>query len=321
MTIVNAFISGNSNELGKTKPQHIVTAISDVFVFEKIVYKIYKNDSAFFNENFNDLSKKDKRFLFTRKDFEWNNLLSPEVYIALRGVVLKGEDIEFVEPTDEADELVIVMNKVDMSNQLVKRLVDNTISLDDCYEIGRQFGEREKQLPKLQSEKTAYSDFLTRYEDLRPWILSVTDISKEDAEKYLNFIKDFIDEHKSELDSMDLMGVCVDVHADNAVLTGKEFLPIDTYAPKEAWLHGYKFINIYRIATDVYAFLGKSAFEKVLEGYEKSSGRTLPRSYDKFLVTYCELITWPYQYMLAEKEPWRLSVAEKYGAFIKSLFK
>lgn len=320
MTIVNAFISGSSNELGRNKPQHIVTAISNVFVFENTVYKIYKNDSAFFNENFNDLSKKDTRFIFTRKDFEWNNRLSPEVYTDLRGVVLNGEDIEFVEPTDEADELVIVMNKVDMSNQLVKRLVDGTISLDDCYEIGRQFGEREKQLPKLQSEKTAYGDFLTRYEDLRPWILSVKDILKEDAEKYLNYIKNFIDEHKSELDSIDLMGVCVDVHADNAVLTGKEFLPIDTYAPKEAWLHGYKFINIYRIATDIYAFLGKPAFEKVFEGYKKSSGRILPRSYDKFLVIYCELITWPYQFMLAEKEPWRADVARTYGNFIEKIF-
>jgi hypothetical protein len=104
------------------------------------------------------------------------------------------------------------------------------------------------------------------------------------------------------------------------VLTGKTFLPIDTYAPKEAWLHGYKFINIYRVATDIYAFLGKQYFEKVLKGYEKATHQTLPRNYDKFLIVYCELITWPYQYMLSEKEPWRLEVAKKYGTFLEKIF-
>jgi hypothetical protein len=245
--------------------------------------------------------------------------LSPEVYTKLRGIVLKGDGVVFVDPTDDADELVIEMNKIDMANQLIKRLVDNSISPEDCFEIGKQFGERISHLPKLKPDKTAYEDFLTRYQDLKPWIGSIKSIPQDEAEKYLHYVKDFIESHKDELNSKDLMGVCVDVHADNAVLTGKAFLPIDTYAPKEAWLHGYKFINIYRIATDIYAFLGIECFEKVLEGYERSTKQVLPRKYDKFLLIYCMLITWPYQYMLSEKEPWRLDVAKKYGNFIRDI--
>ncbi|MBU6232481.1 hypothetical protein KGP36_07650 [Patescibacteria group bacterium] len=320
MDIVSEFTQGKIPGSKGAKPQHIVTAISNVFVFNDKVYKIYKNDSDFFNKNFNDLSKKENRFAFTRKDFEWNNRLSPEIYTRLRGVTAKNDAVEFIEPTDDADELVIEMNKIDMSNQLIKRLVDGTVSLDDCREIGKQFAERAAHLPKLKPTQTAYRDFLARYEDLVPWIGSVKAIPKESAEKYLSFIKDFIQAHKNELDSMDLMGVCMDVHADNAVLVGKEFMPIDTYAPKEAWLHGYKFINIYRIATDIYAFLGKEAFEKVLTGYEKAANVSLPREYDKFLVIYCELITWPYQYMLTEKEPWRLDVARRYQGFIENVY-
>jgi len=321
MNIIEAFNQGKSTGFNKAKPQHIVTAISNVFVFDNKVYKVYRNDSEFFNKSFNDLSKKENRFLFTRKDFEWNNRLSPEVYTKLRGVVLKNDAIVFTEPTDDSDELVIEMNKIDMSNQLIKRLVDKRVSLDDCYEIGKQFGERESHLPKLVANRTAYEDFITRQQDLIPWIGNVKNISKGEAEKYLKFVKDFIESHKNELNSKDLMGVCVDVHADNAVLIGRTFLPIDTYAPKEAWLHGYKFINIYRIATDIYAFLGKKYLEKVLQGYVKATHQTLPRKFDKFLFIYCMMVTWPYQYMLFEKEPWRLDVAKKYQTFITSILK
>ena len=203
MNIIEVFNQGKSAELNKAKPQHIVTAISNVFVFDTKVYKIYKNDSDFFNKNFNDLSNKNNRFLFTRKDFEWNNKLSPEVYTKLRGVVLKNDAVVFTEPTDDSDELVIEMNKIDMSNQLIKRLVDKRVSLDDCFEIGKQFGERESHLPKLTANRTAYEDFLTRYQDLIPWVGNVKDIPKDEAEKYLNYVKDFIENHKDELNSKD----------------------------------------------------------------------------------------------------------------------
>jgi aminoglycoside phosphotransferase family enzyme len=318
--IVELLKNGIAPDFDGALPKHIITAISNVFIFKDKAYKIYKRDNDFFNKSFNDLSKKENRFIFTRKDFEWNNRLSPEVYTKLRGVVLKDGAIVFTESTEDSDELIIEMNKIDMSNQLMKRLIENRISLDDCLEIGRQFGERISHLPKLKATRTTYEDFLTRYQDLISWVGSVKNIPLDKAEKYLNFIKDFIESHKDELNSKDLMGVCVDVHADNAVLTGKSFSLIDTYAPKEAWLHGYKFINIYRLATDIYAFLGKEYFEKVLQGYEETTHQKLPRKYDKFLVIYCELVTWPYQYMLSEKEPERLYVARKYQSFIEKIF-
>lgn len=321
MNIVETFLNSKIEGLENEKPKHIVTTISDVFVFDSKVYKIYKSDNEFFNKNFNDLSNKKKRFLFTHKDYEWNNRLSPEIYINLKGVNLKGDQVEFVDPGDISQELVIEMNRVDMSNQLLKRLVEDRISLTDCYQIGKQFGERVPHLPKLEPINTAYEDFLSRYEDIRPWMGSVEKyIPKEEAQKYLSYIKDFIESHKGELDSKDLMGTCMDIHADNAVFVGGVFLPIDTYAPKEAWLHGYKFINIYRLATDVYAFLGKKHFEEVLRGYQDSTGEILPRQYDKFLIIYSEMISWPYHYMLFEKESWRLEVAKKIKILLEDLF-
>lgn len=319
MNIIEAFLKGNSPELANKEPKHIVTVVSNVFVFDKKAFKIYKNDSEFFNNNFNDLSNKENRFLFTRRDFEWNNRLTPEVYTWLRGVVMDQGSIKFTEPNENATELVIEMNKVDMSNQLIKLLTSNRISLDDCYEIGKQLGKRSLNLPKLIQHQTAYENFISRSQDIGPWIGSIKAIPSAKAEKYMKYVRDFIENHKEEFNSKDLMGTCMDIHSDNAVYTNKTFLPIDTYAPKEAWLHGYKFLNIYRIATDVYGFLGKDGFEKVLEGYEFSTKIKLPRAYDKFLITYCELINWPYQYMLAEKEPWRLEVGQKYEKVLEDL--
>ena len=321
MNIIQAFLNGNSLELMGDKPKHIVTVVSDVFVFETKVYKIYKSDSDFFNKNFNDLSDKENRFHFTRRDFEMNNCLTPEVYTKLLGVVLEKDKLKFVEASDESDELVIEMNKVDMSNQLIKLLVDNKITLNDCFEIGKQLGERIKYLPKLKPERTVYEDFMSRYVDVGPWVHGAKDIPNDKVEKYLKFVKDFISSHKDELNSKDLMGTCIDIHSDNAVLENNIFLPIDMYAPKEAWLHGYKFLNVYRIAADIYGFLGKKGFDRVLEGYESSTHDKMPRNYDKFLITYCELINWPYQYMLAEKEPWRLDVAKKYEGVLEEVFR
>lgn len=321
MNIIEIFKSGSATEFGGKTPKHIVTVVSNVFVFDKKAYKIYKDDSKFFNKNFHDLSDKIERFKFTRNDFDWNNRLSPEVYVELKGVVKSKDTISFTEPDDNADELVIVMNTIDTSNQLINRLVDNRITLSDCLEIGKQLAIRISNLPKLKAPSTAYEDFLERISDIKPWIGGASKyIPKDLALKYENYVIDFIKSHKDEFNSEKIMGTCIDIHADNAVYFDNKFLPIDIYAPKENWLHGYKFINLYRIATDILGFLGKDGFNNVIEGYERASGEKIPRQYDKFLIIYCELINWPYQYMLSEKEPWRQEVAMKYGKAIEDTY-
>lgn len=316
MNIADAFQKALNTPLKK----HIETVVSNVLLFESKAYKIYKSNSDFFNKNFNDLSDKGNRFQFTRNDFDWNNRLTPEVYTKLVGIVFESDTVRFTEPNDAADELVIEMNVVDMSNQLINLLVGGKIAPNDCFKIGQQLGERLKELPVLTHEHTVFEDFTSRLLDVGPWVGSRKEISKEKLDKYLGFLKEYVTLHKEEFNTKDLMGMCVDIHSDNAVYTDGVFLPVDTYAPKEAWLHGYKFINIYRIATDIYGFLGKHAFEEVLKGYEDTSGEKIPRQHDKFLITYCELINWPYQYMLSEKEPWRLEVAKKYEAVLAEIF-
>lgn len=318
MNATNAFLSGQILNTAE-ESKHVVTAISNIFVFKDKAYKIYRADSQFFNENFNDLSNKENRFDFTRKDFEWNHRLSPEIYIDLKGVFSDGEKLYLDDPSGSAEELVIVMNSIDMSNQVIRKLIDGKMGLNDCYQVGKQFGERILTFPKPDVGVTAYEDFLSRYTDMIAWVKSVKEVDQDEASIYLDFVKDFIENKKEELNSKELMSLCFDVHADNAIYTDGKFLPIDTYAPKAAWLYGFKNINIYRVATDFYMFMGKEAFDEVIRGYEEATNQKLPRDWDKFMIFYCELIMWPYQYMLSEKEPWRIEIAKKHQAFLRDI--
>jgi aminoglycoside phosphotransferase family enzyme len=319
--IIEKFKNGNFAGAETSAPQHITTTISHVFVDKTKVWKVYKGDNFFFNENFNDLSKKESRFSFTRKDFIWNHRLSPEVYLELKGITLRDDKLIFGDANDSADDLVIVMNKIDMNNGLFNLLNENKLSLSDCFQIGKQLGERSKGLPQEEPVRDLYEDFVQRSNDLVSWLAGVEKyISKDEAQTYLNTFSQFVELNKIKFEkSTGLIGPCLDIHADNVVFTNGNLLPIDTYAPKEAWLYGYKFLNIYRVATDIYAFLGEEYFEQTLKGYEESTGDKLPREFDRSLVLYCELITCPYQYMLSEKDPSRLKVAEKYHIFLKRL--
>lgn len=306
-------ISGENNI-----PQHIATAISDVFIFDNNVYKIYKNDNVFFNEHFRDLSNKHIRFEFTRKDFDWNHTLSPEIYRELKGIVIKNDEVFFVDAYDDSEELVLVMNKINPKDLLLKRLLEQNISVEDCYQIGFQFGEREQKIQKNFQDINLYDDFIARYNDMIPWVLS--QIPEGKSRKYLDFFKNFIEGHRDEFRmSRNLVKICLDIHADNALYANGKLLPMDTYAPKEDWLHGYRFINIYRLAGDIYVFMGETFFEAVLKGYTDSTMQILPRNFDTFMLIYSELIVWPYQYMLAQTELWRLQVAEKHEAFLHKL--
>lgn len=317
--IIEVFKSGRIRG-GVIRPKHIITAISNVFVFEDKAYKIYKGDNEFFNKNFNDLSLKDNRFNFTKDDFTWNNLLSPEVYLEIKGLYLDNNNVVFGEVTGTAYELVIIMKSLDMKESLINRLIENRISFDDCYKIGFQFGLRENELPKTKIEGSLYDNFISRCDDVVPWIKSAEKyIGKDNIDYYTSFLRSYVDNNKEILSIDSDLGSCQDIHADNAVYTNDTLFPIDTFSPKLEWRQGYKFLNIYRLATDIYVFLGKECFENVLRGYVDSAHVTLPRFSDKFLVLYCELISCPYQYMLAQNDSKRFATAEKCKAFLNEL--
>ena len=124
-----------------TKPHHIETVISNVFIFADRVYKIYKNDNDFFNKSFRDISSASARFDFSRRDFGWNHSLSPSIYLELKGVTIADGALKFFEPTDAADELVMVMKRFEKKDVLFEKIMHGEINRDEAFAMGRELAE------------------------------------------------------------------------------------------------------------------------------------------------------------------------------------
>jgi aminoglycoside phosphotransferase family enzyme len=304
-----------------TAPKHIETVISNVFVFEKNVYKLYKNDSDFFNSNFRDISTKEARFFFTRRDFEWNNALSPTIYTKTLGVAVKDGKIETCTP-EEAEDLVIVMNRINTSDILYEILLKGEISEDAAFSLGKQYGENIKRIQE-PIKGNYHDEFLIRVKDLQEWIRSASDdISLEESLKYCDYMVSFTEKNRAFFEGPLSAGMTKDgdVHSHNAVFSEGKLYLIDTFPPKEDWLRGHPHIALYRFATDLYAFTGRQEiFEAFMKGYVES-GQEVNRDMDPLYILYAAGIMVSYQYMLAKSDPHHRKGAERYHAFIRDYF-
>lgn len=303
------------------KPKHIVTVISNVFISGQRVYKIYKNDDKEFNTLFYDLSVKENRFKFTTNDFSWNHDLSPEVYLELRGILLQKENVVFTDPTKGVDELCIVMQKIDMHNALIIKLLNIELKTHDFYQIGYHFADRESKLPEISdSGLNLYQNFITRVRDVDEFFIYMKDvISSKETKKYVDYLYNFVEKHKVELGkAKHLIGTGIDIHSENAIYDHNRLYMIDTYPPKEDWRLGYKHINIYRLATDVLALRGEKEFREMLKGYQDFSKEKLDPAYEKFLVVYSSCIMVSYFNALAKHDPSRAKAAKNYLSFLRA---
>lgn len=306
-------------------PRHIETVISNVFLFDKNAYKIYKNDNDFFNKEFRDISGKEERFTFTRGDFAWNNKLSPSIYLKLMGIRVAAGEIEFLEPVDEADDLVIFMNRVDSKDFLVEKLMRGEITEKDAFSIGRQLGETLGHLkaPKVEGQNY-YELFESRIKDMREWIKMVNEyISEEESGAYCDFLENFRNKNKGLLEGTmsDELAHSGDLHSHNAVFTGGKLHLVDTFPPKEEWLIQHRMISVYRMGSDIWALSGdKNLFESYIKGYEEGSGIKVDRNLDVPFVIYASSIMVSYLYMLQRTDPKNKESALRFHKFIREYF-
>ncbi len=308
----------------KSLPKHIQTVISNVFVFETKVYKFYRNDNNFFNENFRNLSNSEERFSFTQKDYMWNSTLSPSIYIGLKNIALRNDSIAEV-PLSEAEEIVMVMNRVDTRDVLYEKLIACEVTEQDCFEIGKQFGESMKKVQvKLQREYSFYDLFESRIKDQRDWIRSVPEnIPLEESKEYLDYLENYRQVNKAWFDELSAeVTTDGDFHSHNALYSNKNFYLMDTYPPKEEWGVGHKLIPLYRLGTDIWALTGKQElFESLVKGYENGNGIKVNRKFDELYIIYAAGIAMPYLYMLSRTDPEKKEAAKKFHEFTMNYFK
>lgn len=310
---------GESSQL-----KHVETVISNVFIFEKTVYKVYKNDSKFFNENFRNLADQKERFSFAENDFKWNQILSPSIYTHLAYVAVKdGEIVEVAK--EEAEEILFVMRRVDTHCVLFEKLTSNKISEEDCFEIGRQFGENIQKIQNAPASPQNFSQlFKDRIQDLRAWMYYVPDyVPKEEVNTYCDYLDTFREQHQDWFNGQLSEEVTADgdFHSHNAVYIDGKFFLMDTYPPKEDWGLGHKHIAMYRIGVDIWGLTGKKEFfEAYIRGYEEGSSNVINRELDKVFVVYVAGIAVSYLYMLQQSDVTKIESAKKFHSFLMEYF-
>ncbi|PIR83060.1 hypothetical protein COU19_02750 [Candidatus Kaiserbacteria bacterium CG10_big_fil_rev_8_21_14_0_10_56_12] len=198
-------------------------------------------------------------------------------------------------------------------------LCKQDLSNEDFYGIGWQFAKREKRC--RQTTGIQYSslraDIAERQKDLMDWLTDAEEhLPVDERQQYGKTLAELGAHAYANSDAKVSTGL--DFHNLNAFYVNKTLLPFDTYSPKDSWRLAPPFLNIYRLATDVYALAGKAAYTEVLKGYFDRSETAKPQDVtERFLVLYSALIMVSYLYMLARTDANKRNAADVYIAFTR----
>lgn len=306
------------------KPLVITTVISNVYVFENKVLKIYKRDNEWWNTSMQNLSGGQPRISFITKDFAFNQTLNPAVYIDLKVLVQDGDIAILRDPQEGDDELVIVMNKIDTTQTLTKVLFEQKLTAEDCKKIGVDFATKKLNLSKdfLPAELTGnwYEQLIGRFNDLEGWVSSVPDFPKDIGGTGLVKLRTILENQKEKFGAITAkdLAVCIDCNSENLLYSDHNLNFMDVYPPKNEWRSAAFDHDIFRVGADIYGFVGKHGFNAYFQGVQSVSGDKLDPDLQDFYLLYGAMITGPYLYMLAQKNTDYLSQAQKYTDFIKS---
>ncbi|MEK7080602.1 MAG: hypothetical protein AAB925_02090, partial [Patescibacteria group bacterium] len=133
----------NLIEIFERSPDKIIeTIISKIFFYGDTVLKVYKYEKFFFGDFSSFQFRKD----FYTEDFSQNQLMAPEVYLALHEVKKNGEEDFFIE-----------MKKFNDNNNLTNLLLQKRIGKNHLGTIAKEMVLRLKKLTESKKEK--YKDY------------------------------------------------------------------------------------------------------------------------------------------------------------------
>lgn len=306
------------------KPMAITTVISNVYVFEDKVLKIYKRNNDWWNTNMQDLSGGQVRIDFIMRDFKFNQTLNPEIYTDLKVLKSNGDKTTLQKPEAIDDELVVVMKKIDVSQTLTKVLFAESLTVDDCEKIGKDFTTKKLSLSNdfLSKELVGnwYEQLIARFNDLESWVKSVPDFPTDIGDLGLQNLRTTLELQKEKFSAMaaESLAVCIDCNSENLLYSNNKLSYMDAYPPKNSWRSASFEHDIFRVGSDIYGFIGKDGYDAYLKGVYSLAEDKIDKELEQFYLLYGAMITGPYLYMLAQKNTDYLPKAQKYADFIKN---
>jgi len=300
-------------------PKHIETVISNVFLFGERVYKVYKENNEFVNNNFVDISQTPERMAFSREDFEWNAQLAKEVYLSLQPVKVEEASLVFLDTPEGAEEFLLVTKRLPSEASVFEHLRKNDLTNTDYYEMGKQFSVREQHFIEHEDagEISLLENMKGRSIDVDEWMKSVEEyLPTSERVTYMAQLESSI----SEIYGNDTRktSTCIDFHSLNAFYVEQILYPFDCFSIKYEWRFGPALLNIYRFATDVFGLVGEKEFRAIIQGYHDARGTTsVSEEIERHLVSYAAFIMVPYLYMLGKNDPDKHEAAIRYHNFLR----
>lgn len=324
LEIVEAFKSGRvTGHEDEPTPKHIETVISHVFLFNDVVYKLYKRENEIFNKNFRDLNNEEVRTHFIKEDYFWNNYFNSDVYKSLVKVRLSNNLIIIDEDQETDGDWVIKMARIDADQTLTNVLRKNPIPTDKLKSLGHDMTKLIAEFPHTpKAENNFYENFVSRIIDVREWLLLADekDVPKEVTEKIDSALKSYLEKNKERFESFPISDLVIapDNHSDNVLFIDSVHSFIDLYPPKASWLLSEPFMNICRLSTCVAVLSDEESANAVIDGYnEYYDSDSNDESLKTFYQIYSAAIQGAYVFMLANGDQKLRDEAQRYFDFIE----
>ena len=315
MKLIELLKKGNVDKISSI-PKHISMAISDIFIFddEDVVLKIYKKEDGLEFKN-------EKEYLkFILDDFEWNKIVSPDVYLNLVELEEKDEKL-FFKPFDleKSKNAVIVMNKIDDEKNLLNLFLEKKMEKKDFAVLGIEFGKIKKEankhkLPKKYENIDLYGKYMNELS------LKLERIPTGFLGAILRYLKKYIYENKKYFGNIYARDfkMSIDCNIGNLIFKDEKLKIIDSCPPKEEWRYSSREIDFYRLGADIYFLFGKEYYDYFMDGLK--SQIQLDKKHERFYLLYGAMISYPYFYHLGSKDEKYKKLVWKYQRNLKKYF-
>lgn len=293
------------------------TLISKLFFYTDTVYKVYKHQ----NNSFADLSSLEERHKFFQDDFVWNNTMDPKTYIDLLYVKFDGDTYEICDAED-AEDMCIVMKRIDGSSSVFSMIQNNTLTSEDIEKITQYKFSSVEKLTEIKKPVMEYL-FSTPYlvletqnlESDKLWMYEAQDfISKKRIDFIIQKLESFINSHPyfSNFDTAHYI-TSLDNHTQNILIKDGEISIIDSMPPKDSWRVQSDMYVASRFATDIEVLLGSEYSDIVYEVLRDMRGIEIDQKVRTYFQIIAACIRAPYFFLLNEKE-----IAQRFLDFIYS---